>query len=454
MPFMRTCNRSVLAASAILMAAGLTACSSTPSSGGTASASGHTASSSGSKQTVVTFWESHSAANQQGHAIAKIVAKFEAANPSIRVKVNITPASAKALAAVQAGDPPVMAMIGHGPQYGYEKAGALVNLNKFIHGPNGFPSAQLKGIWPGVWQAEFTPSRQQYLFPVDVKVAEYFYNANLWKQAGLGAAPTTWSQLEADAAVIHQKTGDIGLAVRIDHNDWLPQLYSNGGHYFQSGSTTKLALDSPAMATTISQLQQRDRAAGVTIVSQYNTSLADFGSGKIGILENTADGYEMVREDVGGKFPVGVFAPPVGTTGKYYTLYQGLSFVIFSHATTPEQQAAWKFIKYFDSPAGQATWSVVGGEPPISTADVAAVKALAGSQYSANPGPYAGTAVAIDELEQGTTIHKIIGPAQSEVDTVIQNEIQKVLESHLSPTAAMKAMESQGDAFLTGQAVP
>ena len=161
----------------------------------------------------------------------------------------------------------------------------------------------------------------------------------------------------------------------------------------------------------------------------------------------------MVREDVGGKFPVGVFGVPTGTTGKAYTLYQGLSFVIFSHATKAEQQAAWTFIKYFDSPQGQATWSVVGGEPPISSADVPAVEKLAGSRWGANPGPFAGTAVAVDELEQGTTIHKLIGPAQSEVDGVIQTEIQKVLQQGLSPKAAMKAMETQGNAFLSGQAV-
>lgn len=438
-------RRPYLLAGTALLTAGLAAAPSLLASPATAGAS--------KSPTVVTFWESHSAANQQGHAIADIVRTFEEANPSIKVEVTVTPASAKALAAVEAGDPPVMAMIGHGPQYGYEKAGALVNLHSFIYGKSGVPSAQLNGIWKGVWNAELTPTHQQYLFPVDVKVAEYFYNANIWHKAGLTKAPTTWAQLEADAGQIQKRTGDIGLAVRMDHNDWLPQLYSNGGSLLQRGSSTKLALDSPAMATTIAQLQHRDGAPGVKVISGYNTSLADFGSGKIGILENTADGYEMVREDVGGKFPVGVFGVPIGTTGKAYTLYQGLSFVIFSHATSAEQQAAWKFIKYFDSPAGQATWAVVGGEPPISTADIPAVEKQAGSRWSANPGPFAGTAVAIAELEQGTTIHKIIGPAQSEVDGVIQTQIQKVLQQGLSPSTAMKAMEAQGNAFLSGQAV-
>ncbi len=138
---------------------------------------------------VVTFWESHSASNQQGDALAHIVRVFEHQHPNIRIVVHVTTASAKALAAVQAGDPPVMAMIGHGPQYGYEQAGALVNLKPLIYGKNGFPTAQLKGIWPGVWKAEFTPKGQQYLFPADVKVAEFFYNANLWKKAGLKKNP-------------------------------------------------------------------------------------------------------------------------------------------------------------------------------------------------------------------------------------------------------------------------
>ena len=400
----------------------------------------------------VTFWESHSATNQQGEALAQIVGTFNRTHPTIHVSVHVTPASAKALAAVQAGDPPVMAMIGHAPQYGYEQAGTLVNLHPFIYGPQGFPPDQLTAIWPAVWQAEFTPSHAQYLFPVDVKVAEFFYNATLWKKAGLQGAPTTWGQLAHDAQVIQQKTGAIGLGARLDHNDWLPLFYSNGGHFFKSGHSKQLDLNSPAMATTIQQLIARDNAPYVKVLS-YNTSFEDFASGKLGILENTADGYEMVREEVGGKFPVGVFAPPPGTTGHSDVLYQGLSFVIFSHATPAQQQAAWSFIKYFDSPSEQAVWSVVGGEPPVSQADVAAVQNNAGVQYSANPGPYAGTAIAIKELETGDVIHKIIGPYQSEIDTVIQDQIQEAIAHKESVATALKNMETQGMAYLSGTAV-
>lgn len=401
---------------------------------------------------VVTFWESHSASNQQGEALAHIVRVFEHQHPNIRIVVHVTTASAKALAAVQAGDPPVMAMIGHGPQYGYEQAGALVNLKPLIYGKNGFPAAQLKGIWPGVWKAEFTPKGQQYLFPVDIKVAEFFYNANLWKKAGLKKTPATWGQLLQDAQVIQRKTGAMGLGARLDRNDWSPLFYSNGGHFFVPGHPTQLDLNSPAMATTIRQLVARDNAYGVHILS-YNTSFEDFAAGKLGILENTADGYEMVREGVANKFPVGVFPVPPGTTGKSFTLYQGLSFVIFSHSTPAQQQAAWNFIKFFDSPVGQAIWAVQGGEPPISRADVSAVAKAAGPAFWRNPGPYNGTAVALHELENGNVIHKILGPNQIAVDGVIQTQIQEVIQHKESLSQALKNMETQGTSFLKGLAI-
>ncbi len=407
-----------------------------------------TAQSTAAHPTVVTLWDSHAAVNQQGHAIQRIISTFNRTHPTIRVEQTVTPASAKALAAVQAGDPPVMAEIGHLPQYAYERAGALANLHGFIYGPNGFPSSQLKGIWPAVWAAEHTPNHQQYLFPVDIKVAEFFYTATLWKKAGLTAPPTTWSQLQHDAAVLQAKTGAIGLGARLDHNDWLPLFYSNGGTYYHG---SHLALNTPAMATTIQQLITRDNAPYTKVLS-YNTSFEDFAAGKLGILENTADGYEMVREDVGGKFPVGVFPVPPGTTGHTAVLYQGLSFVIFKSATPAQQQAAWTFIKYFDAPAQQAVWSTVGGEPPISQADVAAVQQMAGSQYTANPGPYAGTRVAIQELQSGHVIHKILGPAQTEVDTVIQDQIQSAIAHKESVSTALANMESQALAYLSGNA--
>lgn len=413
--------------------------------GATSAASSNNTTPSSHTKTVVTFWESHSATNQQGEAIAQIVKQFNQTHPSIQVVVHVTPASAKALAAVQAGDPPVMAEIGHLPQYGYEQAGALVNLSSLPH-------SHLVGAWPAVWQAEFTPQHQQYLFPADIKVAEFFYNATLWKQAGLTQTPTTWAQLMHDAQMIQEKTGAIGLGARLDHNDWLPLFYSNGGHYFKRGNPHQLDLNSPAMATTIREVVARDNSPYVKILS-YDTSFEDFASGKLGILENTADGYEMVREEVAGKFPVGVFAPPPGTTGHSEALYQGLSFVIFQHATKPQQQAAWSFIQYFDSPSGQAVWSTIGGEPPVSQEDIAAVRQKAGNQFGVNPGPYAGTAVAIQELQSGHVIHKIIGPEQTEIDTVIQNQIQSVIQHKESVSEALTAMQKQGTAFLSGAAV-
>ncbi len=420
--------------------------------GTNAAAPSHNSPLHGSGKTLVTFWESHSAANQQGKALAKIVREFNHSHPGITVEVHVTPASAKALAAVQAGDPPVMAMIGHQPQYGYERAHALVNLKSFINGPNGFSSQQRHQIWPAVYQAEFTPSHQQYLFPVDIKVAEFFYNANLWKKSGLSSPPTTWSQLMTDAQQIQSKTGAMGLGARLDHNDWLPLFYSNGGHYYKPGHPGQLDLNSPAMAATIRQVVARDNAPSVKILS-YNTSFEDFASGKLGILENTADGYEMVREEVGGKFPVGVFSPPPGSSGHSESLYQGLSFVIFRHASQAQQQAAWSFIKYFDSPHGQSIWSTVGGEPPVSRADVASVEKMAGGQFSANPGPYAGTAVAIRELESGHVIHKILGPNQSEIDTVIQDQIQSVVQHKESVSQALSNMQKQATAYVSGAAV-
>lgn len=89
----------------------------------------------------------------------------------------------------------------------------------------------------------------------------------------------------------------------------------------------------------------------------------------------------------------------------------------------------------------------------MSQADVASVEKMAGSQFSANPGPYAGTAVAIRELESGHVIHKIIGPNQSEIDTVIQNQIQSVVQHKETVSQALSNMQKQAAAYLSGAAV-
>ena len=141
------------------------------------------------KVTEVSLWESHNS-GPVGSAVSALVAKFNASHPSIHVTVTVTKASTKLLAALAAGDPPVLAEISHYDGQ-YVKAHALVSWNGFMKKSSVINKSQ---IFPSVWKNGEVQG-QHYRLQADTKVSIVDYNKSLFQRAGISAPPKTWALL-------------------------------------------------------------------------------------------------------------------------------------------------------------------------------------------------------------------------------------------------------------------
>lgn len=208
----------LLATSAVLLAA----CGSSSSAAAATTA----------KTISFSLWESHNG-GPVGDAMSALVSKFDASQNRVHVTIDVTKASTKLLAAIAAGDPPVLAEISHYDGK-YIKGHALQSWNSLIKGNKELSKSNFV---PAVWH-NGEVGGQHYRLQTDVKVSIVDYNKTLFQKAGIASPPTTWTQLATDAAKL-KALGVIPIGWKDSSAHILPAFMSNGGTMLKAVTTTQ-----------------------------------------------------------------------------------------------------------------------------------------------------------------------------------------------------------------------
>ncbi len=388
---------------------------------------------------TVTLWESH-AGGPVANTMSALIKKFNISHTHVQVKLNITKASTKALAAVTAGTPPLIAEISHYDNK-YVSSGAVIPLNPLMSGKTGNNPLPLSSLYPAV-QANGQVNGQQYRLQADLKVSEFFYNESLFQQAGV-QPPTTWTQLEA----ILPKLAALGvtpLAFKDSTAHILSAFRANGGHYLAPGSNgTATAFNSTAGFTTFGFFRTLYQKKWM-ILAHGSTIRSDFGAGKLAIADGTSAGYQKILATAGGKFKVGAFAYPAGTSGHSANMAQGLGFVIFTGNPAADQQAAWEWMQWFMSPTQQAYWAMNSGYAPVSAAGAAAIPS---NWLQANP----AEAVSIQEASSPYTAPRPVASAYQEVQSAVDSAFYQIVTGADPMHSTLASLDQTDHGYLTGK---
>ena len=391
---------------------------------------------------VISFqlWESHNGP-PVGTEMSALVSKFNATHKNIKVSIVVTKASTKLQAAIAAGDPPVLAEISHYDGQ-YISAGALVSWNSFLRGSS---VVNATSMLPAAW-SNGEVNGQHYRLLADLKVSEVFYNKTMFAKAGIAAAPTTWAQLKTDIGLIKKKLpGVIPLGWKDSSAHILPAFMSNGGSMLAGGSETTghaVQFDTAAGRATFSYFRSLYAAGGLQF--HHGTTLReDLAAGKIAMIDGTSAGYRKVLDAVAGKFPVGAFVEPAGSTGRAYNLAQGLGFVLPKGHTRAQDQAAWTFVQWWFGAAQQANWAETTGFDPETHAGIAAIPA---AYLTSHPGLQASLAAATSPYTFGRPIPDNYNEVQASLDTEFYNAVT----GRQSVSAALATLDRQGDSYLRG----
>ncbi|MGH2894634.1 MAG: extracellular solute-binding protein [Solirubrobacteraceae bacterium] len=263
---------------AVVAAGALAACGSSSSGGGSGSGSGGKVTlklvaadyGTGPGNTSAKYWQG-------------IVDAFHKANPSINVKITVIPwdnFDSEVQTMVQNHKYPD---ITEGDYFSsYAQQGLLYPANQVLSKPgNLLPVFAKQGTYNGT----------QYGMPFTTSSRTLFYNKKLFAKAGVTSAPTTWTDIQTDAAKI-KALGDIGFGLPLGPEEAQAEsllwFLGDGGNYMSTQG--KWAINGAPNVTAFDFLKNLV-ASGDTEPnpgSKNRTPLWEqFAQGKIGMINGS-----------------------------------------------------------------------------------------------------------------------------------------------------------------------
>jgi multiple sugar transport system substrate-binding protein len=234
----------------------------------------------------------------------------------------------------------------------YAKDGVLDPYASSLPNATGFSPA-LKDAF--TYQTKFTCA------PKDASTLALYINTQDWKQAGLGAPPANWSQLQADAKKL-TTGGRTGLTIDQAHSGIDEFLYQNGGTVLNSAGT-KVELDSPQNVQALTYLKSMLSSGIMKFPSQLDSGYSGqaFGENKaamdvIGNWENGA----LQTDYPNIKFKV--YPLPAGPSGIHATLSFTNCWAV--PEASKNLAGAIEFVKFLTTPQQEMMFAKAFGVIP------------------------------------------------------------------------------------------
>jgi multiple sugar transport system substrate-binding protein len=433
-PFGAALVGTVLAVTVSLTAA---ACGSAGSS-----AAGSASGGAGNPITLTFLSYNYGTPNLGGQGTQDLISAFEAANPEIKIKpqgVPVASALTEAQTETAAGAAPDVAQIG------WSKMAAAYRL---------LPVTPVQDIPSAAdWQAATAGLSQPLLkavehdgkvvaMPYTISTPTLFYNATLFKKAGLNPAdpPATIAQAGQDGLAIVKRTGASGVYFDIAgaaKSDFLTQsvIDANGGSEISADGQP--SVDQPAAVAALTAVRQLTTSGAQPSVSEAD-AVAAFDAGKLGMLVTSTALLAGTEAAAQGKFDLLTARMP-GFAGKpTRTTFSGAGLVVLAKDQA-HQQAAWKFIQFLTSPAGFTIITSKIGYLPLRPGLVNDPRYLA-AYYKKDPriGP------ALSQLAQVTPYAFFSGTQAAQAVAMLQdNAVQPIVFGNASPASTLASVSKQ-----------
>jgi multiple sugar transport system substrate-binding protein len=218
---------------------------------------------------------------------------------------------------------------------------------------------------PNVLSLATTDGGKQIGLPYSISVPVLYYNPDIFRQAGLDPAkpPKTWQEVAQYAKAIKEKNGNVGFFMQEYADNWAQQalMESNGGAILaKKDGRTVAGFDTPEAAQAYQMLADMVKA-GHGLHATNEEGFQAFLSGKLGMVCTTIgkrDNFEKTA-----KFTVMATQFP-SFAGKTRKLPAGGNMLMIFSKDPEKQKAAWRFVKYLESPAGLALWTKGTGYMP------------------------------------------------------------------------------------------
>jgi multiple sugar transport system substrate-binding protein len=271
--------------------------------------------------------------------------------------------SQKIMAAVAAGQPPVLAQAYEAWTGELIENGSAEPLNPYIEGAAGFTQDELDDFVPGMLDNN-SWNGTVYSFPFNKSVRAIYWNKDIFAGEGLDRAPVNWDEYEGYARRMTVDTdgdGEVdqwGTAGQISAWMFENLLLQNGGDILNADETAA-AFDGPEGVEALEFMVRLLTDYGkVTSGYEYQN---DFQAGKVAMIEGSTVSLSFME----GKYTFNMAVAPLPEKKGKGCYVAGTNVVIFADATQQQKDAAWRFIKWFTSPDVTARWAARTGYAPV-----------------------------------------------------------------------------------------
>jgi len=429
-----------LATVAVALALGLAACGGSSGGGGAPTATSQLPALD--HHVTVNFWHAMAGGSQKP-TLEQITNAFNSSQSNVTVQLQVYPDYGtllqKTLAALAAGNPPDMAQCYENWTAKYNQSKAVADLTPYINAKDGLGPQELKDYWPSMLN-DAKLNGTYYMFPFNKSDSVLYYNAEMFKAAGIDHPPATWDEFAADAkklTVPGQRWGtDFSLAGGYE-NLWEAMTYEFGGSLLNKDQTKSVFNSTPGQQAI--QVYADLVKAGYAHRVQGFEDEDDLGSQHIGMMVNTIAGYSFVDRSVGGKFTLKTAPIPAGPKGQFVEMF-GTNACVFTKAAKDVQQGAFQYIKYFTNAQNTALWSQKTGYMPVRQS---AYKDMQTSFYTQNP----NLKVAVDQLPRAIFAPQV--PVWDQAQNTILTELGNIVDGKESAKDGLNTAAKKVDDLLT-----
>jgi len=281
-------------------------------------------------------------------ALNQVVASFEKANPSIKVKIQVTPWDqywTKLQAAAGGGSAPDVFWM-NGPNFQlYASNGMLAPISDQIK-KDGLDTS----VYPKALDDLYSLNGKQYGMPKDFDTIGLWYNKTLFDKAGVKYpdATWTWKDLQSAAAKLTNKSkGIYGIPAEMEGQQHFYDTILQAGGYVLSPDHKTSGYSDPATIAGLRFWTDLIKNGSSPSLQQMTDTapLQWFESGKAAMLYGGSWSVTEFKKNAYTADKVNVAPLPKGE--KQAVVIHGLANVI--SAKSVHADAAWKFAKYLGS---------------------------------------------------------------------------------------------------------
>lgn len=419
------------------------AAAASPSAGAAAAAPNAAGAQSGQKVTISFWTHSHPPMVDQNR---KLIAEFEAANPTIHVDYSPIPNSeffTKMLTAMSTGAGPDVFNMSATRTASYLQAHMVAPVAPEAFGFK--DQAALEDAWvPGTLNM-VKDSGNVYGIPSEYNASALMINTAHFQAAGLDphSPPKTWDELVHAADKLTQRSGNTITRRGFDFY-YVPNFYwldfanlslQYGGHILNQAGT-RSDINSPENVAALQfwyDMVYKNKVAGPDYSLKDATNpMIDFASGNVSMFLAYPWSVAQVQDSPVWKDTAVV---PLPQRDPAHPVTHSYGYYWMVNAKSPQQQAAWKFVSYLASKPDQWLKNVSFIQPRKGWTETAEARSF----------PFIDVWLG----EMGKSTFGDTSPRWAEISAVIQRTVENSIMNGTEPKEALDQARTEIDSALT-----